>query len=233
MALRVIGAGFPRTGTMSLKAALERLLGGPCYHTSELFEHLEHTPLWRDALRGRTPDWETLFSGFVAGVDWPVGRFWRELTDRYPDALVLLSRRDTADTWHRSMDATVLRERRRVLRTGTDVDVGDEELAAAERPAWAERATLEQARALLEVFDLMNGTAFPDPDDRDALLASYERHLDEVRATVPPSRLLEWQPGDGWPPLCGALGLPIPDEPFPYENTTPAYEARRRDLSGD
>ena len=74
--LRVVGAGLGRTGTLSLKVALERLLGGACYHMAELFSHPEHVPLWHAAARGSMPDWHALFRGYRAAVDWPVASFW-------------------------------------------------------------------------------------------------------------------------------------------------------------
>ncbi|HEY9294009.1 MAG TPA: sulfotransferase, partial [Microlunatus sp.] len=108
MALQVIGAGYPRTGTTSLRAALGQLLGGPCYHMKELFQRREHVPIWRDAYAGQLPDWDTLLAGYAAGVDWPISHFWRELADHFPDALVLLSRRESPQQWYASMDRTVL-----------------------------------------------------------------------------------------------------------------------------
>jgi hypothetical protein len=99
MTLQVVGAGLGRTGTHSLKLALERLLGGPCYHMVEVFGHPEHVDVWRRAALGETVDWDALFDGYVACVDWPGGSFWHELADAYPEAPILLSTRDSADTW--------------------------------------------------------------------------------------------------------------------------------------
>lgn len=95
MALRVVGAGFPRTGTTSLRTALERLLGAPCYHMQELAKHPEHAESWRDAFAGDPPEWEAFLAGYAAGVDWPISRFWREPSVLYPDAIVLLSSRES------------------------------------------------------------------------------------------------------------------------------------------
>ena len=106
MALQLIGAGYPRTGTTSLRAALGQLLGAPCYHMKELFAHREHIGVWRDAYQGRLPDWDTFLAGYAAGVDWPVSCFWRELARAYPDAIVLLSHRSTPEEWFGSMDST-------------------------------------------------------------------------------------------------------------------------------
>src|SRR5262245_3217336 len=99
MSLRVVGAGLGRTGTMSLKIALERLLGAPCYHMIEVFQHPEHVAFWHEAALGRMPDWDQLFAGYAAAVDWPSAAFWPELMEAYPDALVVLSVRDTQSWW--------------------------------------------------------------------------------------------------------------------------------------
>src|SRR5690348_10458482 len=106
MSLRVIGAGCGRTGTMSLKLALERLLGAPCYHMVEVFAHPEHVPDWHAAALGNMPDWNALFAGYAAAVDWPASAFWPELSAAFPDALVVLSVRD-AQSWWQSAHETI------------------------------------------------------------------------------------------------------------------------------
>lgn len=204
MGLRVVGAGFPRTGTTSLKAALERLLGGPCYHMTKVLERPDDAAVWRDAYVGVMPDWHQFLADYPAGVDWPISSFWRELSAAFPDAVVVLSRRESAERWYESMDQTVLGAAR--------------EDSGRRRPPMLDTLTSEQARAMEEMMQGMFG-AFDDPNDRDSVIAAYERHLVEVRATVSAHRLVEWQPADGWQPLCTALGLPIPDEPFPHKNT--------------
>lgn len=214
MSLRIVGAGLPRTGTTSLKYALEQLLGAPCYHMRELAGHVDHAPLWRDAFEGGPPDWDTLLAGYAAGVDWPVSWFWRELSEYYPDAIVLLSRRESPERWYQSMDRTVLNAARRL--SGGD---------AGMQPPWHATASPAEREASEAMSRIMFGL-FDRPDDPDAVIAVYERHLAEVRATIPADRLLDWQPGDGWQPLCDALGLPVPDVPFPHENTTADMRAR-------
>ena len=199
MTLRVVGAGVGRTGTHSLKLALEQLLAGPCYHMLEVFQHPEHAPLWRGAANGDMPDWDSLFAGYVATVDWPAGSFWPELVAAYPDAVVLLSVRDSADEWWRSADRTIFEVTRRPA-VGPD--------------PWR------------EMWDDISRNRFTDQlDDRDAAVAAYERHNADVRAAVPRDRLVEWRPSDGWGPLCGALGVPVPDDPFPVTNTTADFRA--------
>lgn len=106
MSLKVVGAGLGRTGTLSLKHALERLLGQPCYHMAEVFEHPEHVPLWHAAARGELEDWSEIFGGYAAVVDWPAGSFWKEISAAYPDAIILLSTRD-AESWWESASSTI------------------------------------------------------------------------------------------------------------------------------
>ncbi|HEV2474540.1 MAG TPA: sulfotransferase, partial [Chthonomonadales bacterium] len=99
MALRVVGAGVGRTGTHSLKLALERLLSAPCYHMAEVFQHADHVPMWHSAATGEMPEWDNLLAGYSAAVDWPASAFWSELSKAYPDAVVLLSTRDPEKWW--------------------------------------------------------------------------------------------------------------------------------------
>lgn len=216
--MQVIGAGLPRTGTMSLKVALERLLGEPCYHMTELFSHLDHAKVWRDALDGKLPDWRSFLSGYAAGVDWPLARFWRQLSASFPDAIVLLSHRQDAEHWYASMDRTVLGR----MRAGR---ANRAELEAGGPSSWGS-ATPEQLDDLSGMFQRIGGKPFADPDDRAAIMAFYDRHLAEVRAAVPAHRLVQWQPGDGWEPLCSALQVAVPEEPFPHENTTADFLGR-------
>jgi hypothetical protein len=202
--MRVIGAGLGRTGTHSLKLALERLLGEPCYHMVEVFEHLEHVPTWHAAIRGEQVDWPPVLGGYAAIVDWPGVAVWRELAATYPDALVLLSARRDAATWLKSARATILDNR--------------PENKMDEDPSLP--GFVPMVRDMFARFD-------PQWRDDDAAMAAYDRHNDSVRREVPTQRLVEWQPGDGWEPLCAALRLAIPDEPFPHVNTTDEFRARR------
>jgi hypothetical protein len=201
MGLRVVGAGLGRTGTLSLKLALEKLLGGPCYHMTEVFAHPEHVPVWHAAARGEPVDWHALFAGYRAGVDWPQGSFWPEIARAFPDALVLLSVRD-ADSWWQSADQTIFR----------GIQVAEERA-----PEW-----------YAMVRELFTRRFVWPPDDETAAKAAFERHNARVRARVPPERLLEWRAGDGWEPLCERLDVPVPDEPFPRVNTREDFLARLR-----
>jgi hypothetical protein len=198
MALQVVGVGFGRTGTNSLKLALEQLLGGRCHHMHEVLARPELIPLWTSAEDDR-PDWDAIFDGDVATVDWPAASFWREITAEYPDSIVLLSKRASAEEWWASASRTIFA-----------VEVPD---APPDFQAW------------LATIDAIFKRVGVDPDDRDASMAAYDRHLDDVRAAIPPERLVEWTTGDGWEPLCDALGVAVPSEPFPHTNTAAEFRA--------
>lgn len=198
MSLKVVGAGVGRTGTHSLKVALEQLLGDRCYHMLEVFEHPEHVPMWQQAVAGDMPDWDVLFAGYGAAVDWPAAAFWEQQAEAYPDALILLSTRDSAGWW-RSCDNTIFE----VFRTADDKMPG------------------EWTAMIKGLFRNFAG----DTLDEASAIAAYERHNDHVRTTAPSDRLLEWHPGDGWEPICRALGVAVPDEPFPHVNSTAEFRA--------
>lgn len=189
MPLVVVGSGLGRTGTMSLKLALEKLLGAPCYHMAEVFAHPEHVAVWHAAARGEAIDWHALFRGYAAAVDWPVASFFEETMRAFPDAIVLHSERDAAAWWESARDT---------IFTAIEGAPGE----------W--RAMID------ELFARRFTTAL---DDRDAAIAAFERHDTRVRELVPPERLVRWRASDGWGPLCRALGLPEPAEPFPRVNS--------------
>jgi hypothetical protein len=207
VALQLIGAGLPRTGTSSLREALRLLLDAPIYHMSEAFAHPEHARTWVSAIEGHPPVWADFLAGYAAGVDAPFSNCWRDLAAAYPEAPVLLSHRGDPEVWYRSMAATVLPRTREIL-AREDVD------------------------PMASVFRVIFRGVFSDPDDRDEVMAGYERWLAEVRAAIAPQRLVEWQPGDGWEPICRALDLPVPDAPFPHENSTADYLARKETRAG-
>lgn len=201
MALQVVGSGLGRTGTKSLKAALEVLLGAPCYHMVECFPRPDHPAQWTAAMRGEAVDWDSLLDGFAATVDWPAAACWKELAGAYPDALILHSERP-AEEWFRSADATIL-EGFKKPRSEWDVP--------GTNPWWDMAVTMLEDRFT------------PDFLDRDAAVAAVEAWNADVRATAPAERLLVWRTGDGWEPICAALDLPVPDEPFPHTNTTAEF----------
>lgn len=201
--LRVVGAGLGRTGTNSLKTALEQLLGGRCYHMAEVLERPDDVPVWHAAIRGQPPDWHTYLADYRATVDWPPCAFWRELAVANPGAIVLLSTRESAEVWWKSFDATIA--------------AGLAKPVPADRPDWAVRRQM-----VVEMLDVTFASGWRE---REAAVAAYEAHNAAVRAAVPAERLVEWQPSDGWTPLCAALDVPVPTEPFPRSNSTEEFRA--------
>jgi Sulfotransferase domain len=212
--LRVVGAGLGRTGTNSLKMALEMLLGGSCYHMFELMQRREHLPIWQSAVRGDPVDWDALLHGYAATVDWPACSFWREISGANPGSVVLLSTRDPA-AWWASMQETIV--------------------PILTQPAPPEDPDWESGQAMVK--QLFAKTFTPDWNDRDAAIAAYERHNERVRREAPAGRLIDWSTGDGWEPICAVLDLPVPEAPFPHENRTEDFSANveqhsRRGLEG-
>jgi hypothetical protein len=191
--LQVVGAGVGRTGTHSLKIALEQLLGGKCHHMIEVIGRPEEEPIWTEAIDGKQIDWDALMQPYIAQVDWPGASFWPELSEANPEALVILSLRDPED-WYTSCTNTIFE--------GLEMMV-------------------EQGDAWMAAIMRLLGQRFSDRlDDRNAMLAAFEKHNDAVRAGVPSERLLEWSSADGWEPICERLGVPVPTAPFPRTNTT-------------
>lgn len=203
MTLRVVGAGLGRTGTSTLKVVLEQLLGAPCHHMAEVFQHPEQLERLQAAVDGAPLDkWVSVLDSYAAAVDWPMCRWYAELAEANPDAIVLLSVRDSADAWWKSASNTIF-------------------------PAMGAHPTDDWGKWAAQLIDGHIGSHV----DADVAKAGYERHNAAVRATVPADRLLEWNAQDGWAPLCEALGLPVPDEPFPVTNTTEEFLSRASDGS--
>jgi len=205
MPLQVVGAGLGRTGTHSLKLALEQLLGTRCYHMIEVFGRPDDIRVWQRAIDGEPPDWRAFFADFGAAVDWPVAGCWAEISAAFPDALVLLSTRDT-DEWWASASHTIFD----VARRGEPPD----------DPVMVELVAM--------IGDMFDRRFTPGWRDEATAKAAYEEHNRTVRAAVPGDRLLEWHPGDGWAPICAALEVPVPSEPFPHVNTTSEFRAMAR-----
>jgi Sulfotransferase domain len=213
--MKLVGAGLPRTATLTQKIALEMLGLGPCYHMVNILSDLSLVPRWIDAFEGKS-DWAETFEGFQATVDWPGAFFYRELIEVYPDAKVLLSVRDGA-AWARSMRDTIW-----------GVLYGDtmmRDLSAARSridPGWA--SYMELMSAMWEKSGLLG--AVEGGLDEGALASAMERYNNEVREAVPAERLLVWSPADGWEPLCEFLEFPVPSAPLPRVNDAATFADR-------
>jgi hypothetical protein len=204
MTLAVIGAGFGRTGTASLKSALERLGLAPCYHMFEIVAQPEHSRFWLRAAIGRSVDWDELLGPYRAAVDWPACRFYVELAAHYPSAKVVLTVREPAQ-WFESAWSTIF------PRITRPVDQADEF-------AWL-RARMQREIIIEQTFG-------GDITDRAHALAVFERHNAAVCRTIPAERLLVYEIAAGWQPLCDFLGRPVPDEPVPHANAAQEFRAR-------
>jgi len=217
--VKVIGAGFGRTGTASLKAALEMLGFGPCYHMRAVIEQPYRVRQWLLIGEGGVPDWDAVFDGFQSAVDWPSAAYWRELAGHYPEAKVVLTVRDPR-RWFDSVSETIfasalaerrpLPPRRRVIR----------KLVEWRSPDFALYPRMARATVMDRIFD-------GKIDEREHCVKVFERHLAEVRAALPPERLLVFDVRDGWEPLCAFLGVPVPDAPFPQDNERAAFRRKR------
>jgi hypothetical protein len=214
--MQVIGAGFGRTGTMSLKVALERLGFGPCYHMTEIFAHPEHTGFWLSVWRREPADWDGVLGNYQATVDWPGCTFYEELMERHPGAKVLLSVRDP-DRWYESTRSTIYELSKITARSPLFRAV----FAAS---SLLRSGKLQAGSIAYEI--IWDGTFDGRFEDKDYAIEVFERHTEDVKRHVPPERLLIYEVGQGWGPLCAFLGVPEPDVPFPRLND--AEEMRRR-----
>ena len=200
--LDVIGAGFGRTGTTSLKVALEYLGFGPCFHMYELLAKPERMRAWSRLAHGERVPWEEAFDGYTSTVDWPGTSYWRELVDACPQAKVILTDRDP-ERWYESTYNTIY------------------SLAHAEAPPTDSEtdAMVAQFRPVLHRL-IWDGEFDGRFADRDHAIEVFERHNAEVERTVPADRLLVFRVSDGWRPLCDFLGVDVPDDDFPHVNDT-------------
>ena len=198
--LKLIGAAFPRTGTMSVKCALEALGFGRCYHMHEVFLTPGHVPVWDAVCDGNLPDWSQLLAGYTATLDTPACHYWKELSVAFPEAKILLLRRDP-ETWYESMHSTTYQV---VMGPRGDVDP-----------------------ALQMIRRLFLGKHMSDRfEDRDFAVDTYRQYCENVVEEVSSGRLLVYEVSEGWEPLCSFLGLEAPDEPFPVKNTRDEFRVR-------
>lgn len=214
--MNVIGAGFGRTGTTSLKSALETLGFGSAYHLTEVFTNPEHVRFWEAARRGERVDWEGFFSGYGVAVDWPACSFYEELMEAFPTAYVVLTVRDP-ERWYESTFSTIYQARR--ISTGP----------LPIRTAFALAGLfVPGVTGVVRLADRLvwEGTFEGRFEDRTHAIETFERHNEEVRRRVPRERLLVYDVKEGWGPLCDFLGVEAPDRPFPHLNDT--REMRRR-----
>ena len=202
--LQVIGAGMHRTGSMSVKAALERLGFGPCYHGLEALRRASDGDHWLVAYEADGDvDWSQIFDGYRSTLDWPTIAFWEQLAAAYPEAKILLTDRDPERWW----DSHV-----KMFQLGLAYN----EKLTDEQRQWAEESGFARMQTALGTIAMgtFDGRVF----DKMHCLQVFEQHYDRVRRTVPSDRLLVYRVQQGWEPLCRFLGVDVPDEPFPRRN---------------
>jgi Sulfotransferase domain len=199
--LKVIGAGFGRTGTLSLKHALEELGFGPCYHMTELFDKPGVDAQWDAIVRGEPADWHMVFKGYSATVDWPACTFYKELMQAYPHAKVLLTVRDP-EKWYESVANTIYR----VSHQNPDSN-----------------AIRSVHRNMINAL-IWQGTFEDRFEDKEYAIAVFLRHIEEVKQHVPAEKLLVYNVKEGWEPLCAFLEVAVPaGKPFPHDNDRASF----------
>ncbi len=192
--MKIIGAGVGRTGTYSLKLAINQLGLGPCHHMEEVLHNMNvQVPLWVDATAG-TPNWTAIYGGYESAVDWPTAGFFRELNAAYPDAKFILTVR-SPESWAASFSETIYK-----LLAGKDD-------APPEMRDWLDMGSAVIAK-----------TGFPMGLDMEGLSSAFEAHNEAVKAEIPTDRLLVYEVKSGWDPLCEFLDVPAPSDPFPRTN---------------
>lgn len=215
--MEVLGVGFGRTGTASLRAALERLGLSPCDHMLEVMDQPHRVRMWRRIGEGERPDWAEVFAGYRASVDWPGAAYWQELVDAFPEAKVILTVRDP-ERWFESAFKTIFRfpmRRHSSIQRAVFAMAGKIHPPSAQVPLMIDKVLWDR------VFD---GRVFDGREgDRDYAIERFHRHNEEVKAYVSPERLLVFDVAEGWKPLCDFLGTRVPDEPFPRINDAKAF----------
>lgn len=203
--MKIIGAGFGRTGTLSLKAALETLGFGPCYHMVEVFENVSHIALWQALAEGKVVDWQAVYGKYNAAVDWPTCAFYESLRRFYPEAKVLLTVRDP-EKWYASVRNTI-------YGVGKGNGNGD---GPAPPPL------MQQFAQMVNTL-IWQGTFGGRFEDKRYTIDVYKQHNERVKARVPADKLLVFDVQEGWEPLCAFLDVPVPDGPFPRLNDSASF----------
>ena len=201
MGLQVIGAGFGRTGTLSLKVALEKLGFSKCHHMREVFLSRRQVEAWHALSQGRQVEWDRVFEGFRASCDWPSSAYWERLVQHFPDSKVILTVRDE-ERWYKSVTETI-------YPIGTLI------------PTWLTWISPRVRQLRETVFETVwNGVFDGRFEDKEHAIRVFRENSARVKRVVAPERLLIFEAKDGWEPLCSFLNVPVPETPYPHVNDT-------------
>jgi hypothetical protein len=219
MTLKVIGLGMGRTGTLSLKLALEKLGYGPCYHMEDLIRQPENIIYWEEIKKRGTTDWEKLFGSYQSAVDFPVIACYQQLLEKYPDAKIILTVRD-ANAWYESASRTIF---------NTEPGLAGKVKMALKMPF------SPRLRNLMRVFR-MSGQFWQEHvgknfREKEAAIAFYRRWNEQIKSEIPAEKLLVYEVSQGWQPLCGFLGVEVPAEDFPKANTREEFLQEKKKAS--
>lgn len=219
MALKIIGSGMGRTGTHSLKLALEQLGFGKCYHMAELFAHPEGIAEFEKAEKGDNPDWDKLFEGYQSAVDYPVTRYYKQLMKKYPDAKIIHTTRDP-EAWYESASQTII--------WASKPSLGRMLKLMIKLPFKPElRKQMPILKFNGKLIDREFGT---DYKNKIEVIKRFTAHNEDVLKTVPREKLLVFDPKQGWGPLCNFLGVPVPSTAFPKSNSKDEFVNRIKNI---
>ena len=217
MAIEIIGVGFGRTGTHSLRLALQRLGFSKCYHMEDLVLKPENLHYWEDARAGKHVNWDELFQGYRAAVDFPANMFYKDFMKLYPDAKVILTMRDP-ENWYKSFGDTIIRQSNPSLKQIVSMSFK----LPFNKKLRKQLRVFKYANEYLD--DMFEGRFY---EDKEKAINFFNNWNDRIKNTVPAEKLLIYEVKNGWSPLCDFLGCSVPDEPFPRSNTTAEFNTRK------
>lgn len=217
--IKVIGAGFGRTGTLTLKHALERLGFGKCYHMEELLANPHHVEYWKPLFEGKEIDFDALFKGYQSTVDFPGYRMYKEIYKKYPSAKVILQVREP-EKWYESALNTI-------YKAGPSLP---KKILMSFKMPFSPRL-----RKLVKVFMLADNYVWKRDfqgkfEDKAFAIKIFNDHIEEVKKNIPADKLLIYQVKEGWEPLCKFLNVPVPNEPFPVSNERLEFKRKNEEL---
>ena len=220
MSLQVIGTGVGRTGTHSLKLALEQLGFGKCYHMVELFQRPENVIYFEKAERGEEVNWDKLFEGYNSAVDYPVARYYKQIIPKYPSAKIIHTVRDP-ESWYQSAMETIF--------WASKPSIGRMLSLMIKLPF---SSTLRKRFPVLKYNGQLVDNIFgKDLKNKQEVIKKYNEINAETLNFIPKGRSLVYDVKTGWEPLCNFLNVPVPSTPFPRSNVRDEFKIRVAEIS--